>query len=714
MEDETAPVRTITLKTGADGVAVLTFDTPASPVNIISRSLFDEFSAAVERIESDAAIRAVALVSAKPDGFIAGANVKEFLAMREPSEGESFSRIGHTLLDRIAASRKPFVAAIHGAVFGGGLEVALACHYRIATDDPKTVLALPEVTLGLLPGGGGTRRLPALVGLVNALPMILTGQRIRAKKALRMGLVDVLVPPYGLEETAVIAARRLADGTLVRKTRKRRWRDRVVEAQPARALVIGRARREVLAKTRGNYPAPLAALACVETAISRGPAAGAEAESVGFGQLTASPEAKALIGLFLATTDMKRPKRTAEPRVVTRVGVLGAGLMGAGIAGVTLSKRDVVLRDISLEAVGKGIRSITEGLASRVKSGSLSRVEADRQRSRLVPTTTVKDLERCDLVIEAVFEDLELKRTVLAEVEAVVPAETVFATNTSALPIHEIAAHALHPERVVGMHYFSPVHKMLLLEVVAAPASADWAVETARSVGIAQGKTVIVVKDGPGFYTTRILAPYLGEAARLLEEGATVRAIDDALKDAGYPMGPLGLLDEVGIDVGAHVSEFLGNAFAARGLKPSDALARMSAGGYAGRKNGRGFYRYDEPRRKERAADDRVYEYFGGGPRREIPASDMADRLMLLMVNEAAHCLQEEIIASAVDGDVGAVLGIGFPPFLGGPFRYVDRAGAADVVGRLFAYASRLGPRFLPAQVLVDAASDGRRFYPSG
>jgi 3-hydroxyacyl-CoA dehydrogenase/enoyl-CoA hydratase/3-hydroxybutyryl-CoA epimerase len=385
--------------------------------------------------------------------------------------------------------------------------------------------------------------------------------------------------------------------------------------------------------------------------------------------------------------------------------------MGAGIAGVSLPHVPVVLKDVSLDAIGRGVKTIDEGLASRVRSGSLSRVEADRQRSRLAPATDPASVARADLVVEAVFEDLDLKRRVLAETEAHVAPEAVIASNTSALPIHEIAAHAERPERVLGMHYFSPVHKMPLLEIVAAATTADWAVETARAFGIRQGKTVIVVRDGPGFYTTRILAPFLNEATALVEEGAEIAAIDRALKSFGYPVGPMALMDEVGIDVGAHVSEFLGQAFSARGLEPSDALARMAAAGYAGRKNRRGFYRYDAGRGKgAKQVDEGVYAFFGGGPRREISAREMADRLCLLMVNEAIHCLQEEIIASPSDGDVGAVLGLGFPPFRGGPFRYVDTVGAASVVDSLEAFARRLGPRFLPAPLLVDAAREGKRF----
>jgi 3-hydroxyacyl-CoA dehydrogenase/enoyl-CoA hydratase/3-hydroxybutyryl-CoA epimerase len=694
-----------------DGVAVITFDTPASPVNILSRDLFDEFAGVLDRVEGDPRVVACVFASGKRDSFVAGADIKEFLRIRLPVEGERFSRTGHGMLDRIARGPKPFVAAIHGAAFGGGLEVALACHARVATDDPKTVLGLPEVTLGLLPGGGGTQRLPRLVGIREALPMLLAGKRVRARKALRLGLVDAVVPPYDVVERAAEAALRLSRGQRVGRRPRRPLLDRALELPVVRSFVLDRARKATIAKTRGNYPAPLATLRCVEVGLAKGESAGFDQESVGFGLLSASPEAKALMGLFLSTTEAKKRAPAAAPRAVARLGVVGAGLMGAGIAGASVAHVPVAMRDVSLEALGRGVKAIDEGLASRVRSGSLTRLDADRARSHLRPTLDLADLAGADLVVEAVFEDVDVKRAVLAELEAHLGPDGVVASNTSALPIREIAAHARHPERVVGMHYFSPVHRMPLLEVVAAPASADWAVETARAFGIRQGKTVIVVRDGPGFYTTRVLSPYLNEAVVLLAEGAAVDAVDRALQDFGFPVGPLALIDEVGIDVGAHVSAFLGHAFAARGLDRSDAIARMAEAGYAGRKNRRGFYRYDGPRAKGgRPVDERVYTFFPG-PRREMSAREMADRLSLLMVNEAVHCLQEEVVASPADGDLGAVLGIGFPPFRGGPFRYVDRVGAGHVVDQLESFARRLGPRFLPAPLLVDLAREGKTFY---
>ena len=695
-----------------DGVAVLTFDNPKGKVNILSPEVVEEFRGVIDDIERDPGVKACVLVSAKADNFIAGADLKFFLSIRDPMVGERFSRDGHALLDRVADSSKPTVAAIAGLALGGGLEVALACHYRLAADDPKVVLGLPEVQLGLLPAGGGTVRLPRLVGLPAALPMMLTGQRVRARKALKMGLVDALTSPGGIEETAIRTALGLLDGSIQRCGRKRPWMERLLESPPGRVLLFRQAHRSVIAKTRGLYPSPPSILDCVRTGYAKGPAAGYDRESVLFGQLVAGPECKALIGLFEATTELKKPLDATPPRPVDRLAVLGAGFMGSGIAAVSLELAPVVVRDLSQKALDGCARGVYSGLSKRVKSGAISRFERDRLFARLHLTQQAEALRRAELVIEAVFEDLELKRKVLAEVEALVPAECVFASNTSALPIASIAEKALHPERVLGMHYFSPVPKMPLLELVVAEKTAPWAVATARAFAVKQGKTAIVVEDGPGFYTTRILSPFLNEAVLLLEEGARMEALDGALKDFGYPVGPVTLLDEVGIDVGAHVARELGPVYAHRGLGASDALPRLFEAGYQGRKNGRGFYVYP-PRGKKgkKRPNAEVYGLLGGAPRRPMDRKAMAERLALLMANEALHCLQEGVLSCPRDGDVGAVFGLGFPPFRGGPFRYLDALGARQAVDQYEALAKLHGQRFTPAPLLVEMAKSGKKFY---
>ena len=697
-----------------DGVAVVWLDHSEKPVNTLTPTAVAEFNELVLPLMDDDSVRALVVASAKEDTFIAGADLEVIEGLSE-EEISQMSRDGNSLLESIFTGPKPVVAAVHGAAIGGGLEVALGCHYILASDDPATVMSQAEVMLGLLPAGGGTQRFVERTGLAAALPMLLTGKRVRAKKAKRMGLVDALTTPGGIVETAAKAALAMADGKLKRPERKKSLLDRLSAFPPVRSKILSEAAKQVARRTRGLYPAPPAILDCVETGLKRGRLAGLDRESYYFGKLASGMESRNLVRLFHAMNNAKKPGDGPEPKPVDRLAVLGAGFMGAGVASVSLGKCPVVLKDISDEALGAGIRTIEKGLVSQVRSGAITRREAERRRSALLATTNNADLANADLVIEAVFEDLDLKRRVVAEVEEQIAPDAVLASNTSALPIARIAEGAKHPERILGMHYFSPVPKMPLLEIVVAETTADWATAMARDFGITQGKTCIVVKDGPGFYTTRILAPYLNEAVVLLEEGAKIEDLDRVMKDFGYPVGPVALMDEVGIDVGAHVAADLGAAFAERGLGSSDALPKMYEAGFEGRKNGKGFYLYPKKKKKgPRQVNDAVYRFFGGPDRRTIAAEEIRDRMALLMVNEAVHCLDEGVIASAEDGDLGAILGLGFPPFRGGPFRYVDHEGAAAIIKRMEEMTQRHGPRFQPASSLRELANTGGRFYPEG
>ncbi len=695
-----------------DRVLHVVFDTPGEKVNVISRAFFRGFGELLDRIESDESIAVVVLESAKTDNFLAGADLDEILSMSSSREASAFVREAHRLLDRVAGSRKPVIAAIHGAALGGGLEIALACHYRIATEHPATVLGLPEAMIGLIPAGGGTQRLPRLIGLARALPIMLSGKRIRARKALEYGLIDEIATPDSLPEVVDRACSRLLRGRPLSNRRSRSFLQRLTNFAPVRGFVLRRAREAVRKKTGSHYRAPHALLDAVETGLRDGFEAGRQKEIELFGTLVTSAGSRHLIWLFKATTDLKRPPVDAPPRAIARLGVIGAGLMGEGIASISIDLAAVILQDISEETLHRATERIAHNLERRVRSGSVGAELPGGGKRKLKTSTSARDLEECDLVIEAVFENRDLKRQVLADAETVLTSDAVFASNTSAIPIADIAAGALHPERVLGMHYFSPVPKMPLLEIVRTEKTAHRAIATAHAFGTAQGKTVIVVRDGPGFYTTRILAPFMNEAIVLLGEGAEIDALDAALRQYGFPVGPVTLLDEVGLDVATHVSRDLGQAFAARGLAPSDILPRMVEAGYGGRKNGKGFFLYEpENRHGSRPINPDVSRFFGGADGKAIDSREMADRLSLLMINEAVWCLQEGILSSARDGDVGAILGLGFPPFRGGPFHTVDAAGPESVVRRMRELASRLGARFEPAPLLVEIAGNGERFY---
>lgn len=702
-----------------DGIAVVTIDLPGAQVNTVTAGLRAEFAALFGQLEGDSSVKGVVILSGKVDTWLAGADIDEFLTLHSAADGEALSRGGQLLLDKLETLAIPVVAAIHGACLGGGLETALACRYRIATDHPKTVLALPEVQLGLIPGAGGTQRLPRLVGLQRALDMILTSRTVRAKKAWQMGLVDELVHPAILREVAIDRARKLAAGTLVarRSPRDRGATGRLLEDNPiGRSIVFRRAREGVMEKTHGRYPAPLAALRAVQAGYENRDA-GYREEARAFGEMTVSEVSRELIFLFFATTALKRDPGVAEPapqpQPITTLGVIGAGFMGAGIASVAVQQGTAVrLKDTDTARVGKGIAAVSDVLEERVKKKQVTRTQYDNQLSLVGGTTTYAGFRRAELVIEAVFEDLALKHRVLREAEPMLHADAVFASNTSTIPIARIAEAAARPNRVLGMHFFSPVHKMPLLEVIVTPATDKDATVTAVAFGKRLGKTVIVVNDAPGFYTTRTLSAYMNEAGRLLDDGASVGAIDAALLDFGFPVGPITLLDEVGIDIGGKVGVVLSEAFGAR-MTPSESLRRVVESGRTGRKGRRGFYLYGDDGGKG-AVDTTIYDLLpNGATRREIDASEISQRCVLAMVNEAVRCLEEGVLRSARDGDVGAVFGIGFPPFRGGPFRYVDSVGAVAIVEALEQLDGRFPGRFTPADLLLEHARARRRFHPA-
>ncbi|HEX6536210.1 MAG TPA: fatty acid oxidation complex subunit alpha FadJ [Gemmatimonadaceae bacterium] len=701
-----------------EGIAVVTFDLPGESVNKFTPAVLEEFGALVDRADRDTSIRAVVLRSGKPDVFIAGADIDQFLTIHSAQDAEAMSRDGQQRMDRLEQCRVPIVAAIHGACLGGGLEAVLACAYRIGTEHPKTVLGAPEVMLGLIPGAGGTQRLPRTVGLRNALDMILTGRNVRAKKALAMGLLDELVHPAILREVALDRARQLADGR-IKRARPRRTRGLVALALEdnalGRKLVLRQAREQTLKKTHGHYPAPLAAIEAVRAGYTEGRERGLAEEARLFGEMAVTDQSRELIYLFFATTALKKDRGVdapVDPLPVDKLGVLGAGFMGAGIASVAAMQGTVVrLKDAELPRVAKGLKAVCDVLRERLKKKQITRRQFEDQLSLVGGTIDYSGFQSVDLVVEAVFEDLALKHRVLTEAETVIPGDAIYASNTSTIPIARIAEPSRRPEQVLGMHFFSPVHKMPLLEVIVTPRTSAVATATAVAYGKKLGKHVIVVNDGPGFYTTRTLAAYMNEAGYLLDEGVPIDALDAALVDFGFPVGPITLMDEVGLDVGGKVGLVIHEAFGAR-LAPSASLARVLADGRTGRKGGRGFYRYGADGKKD-GVDETVYKLLPTGANRvEVPVVEMQQRCVLAMVNEAVRCLEEGILRSPRDGDVGAVFGIGFPPFRGGPFRWVDAVGAGTIVRQLEVYHGRFAPRFEPARMLVEMARSEKKFHP--
>jgi 3-hydroxyacyl-CoA dehydrogenase/enoyl-CoA hydratase/3-hydroxybutyryl-CoA epimerase len=699
-----------------DDVLIIWIDVPGEPVNTLGPSMVGEFEAVFAEVENDKEIKAVVIASAKPSGFIAGADVGQFANFKSAHDGSQVSALGQELLNRLEKLRTPTVAAIHGACHGGGLETALACRYRVATNDPSTVLALPEVQLGVIPAMGGTQRLPQLIGLQGALDMILSGRNIRAVKAAKMGLVDEVVHPSILLDVAVDRARALSTGKLKPARRSSGPSDILLAGNPiGRSVVFRKARESVVEKTHGHYPAPLAALDAIRMGYDRGFKSGLNLEATLFGELAVSEVSRQLVYLFFARNATRKDPgvtgQAPEPREVRKLGVLGAGFMGAGIASIAVQEGTLVrLKDTEPKRVAAGLRAVRDVLKERLVRKQITRLQYEDMLVMVGGTTDYSGFASAEIVIEAVFEDLKVKQTVLREAEAMLDPEAVYASNTSTIPISKIAEAAEHPERVLGMHFFSPVHKMPLLEVVVTPRTAADATVTAVAYGKEVGKTVIVVNDGPGFYTTRILSAYMNEAGRLLDEGASIEAIDKALVDFGFPVGPVTLLDEVGIDIGGHVGKTMAESFGAR-MAPSDAMRKVVEAGRTGRKGKSGFYKYDDKNEKGEV-DETVYAVIGKSHRAEIPANEIAERCVLAMVNEAVLCLEEGILRSPRDGDIGAVFGLGFPPFRGGPFRYIDSIGADVIVTRLEELHARFPNRFSPGRLLVEYARAQRRFHP--
>ena len=693
------------------GIAKVTFDDPKRSVNTMTPDLLTEFEKKIVPLMEDEAVRGMVFCSAKPDTFIAGADIKLFAEADDPDLVCELDGAYSRILTRLSRGDKPVVAAVHGAALGGGLEIVLACHYIVASDHPATVLGLPEVQLGILPAAGGTQRLPARVGLVKGLDMMLTGRRVRAKKAFRMGLVDEVTPTGTVFEKALERAEDLIDRRLERPLGKKPLVERVIGLPVVRDIFFSKVRKKVLAKTRNNYPGPLKIVECVELGVKEGMDKALEREISHIGPLLVTPQSRSLVWLFLATQEMKAISLESS-RTVKQVGIVGAGAMGTGVASVSLNRYPVVVCDISKEALDRCSKQIQAGLAKQAKSEAITPETLEERRMRFSGTREMGDMAESDLVIETASIDLDLKQKVLAEVEEQVRPDTVIASNTAFLPVSRIAVHARHKERVVGMHYFSPVHKTPLVELIAPEGVADWALHTAHRFALRQGKTVIQVKDRPGFYTTRILCRYLHEALILLGEGTAMEKIDVVMKDFGYAAGPMALMDQMGLEVVNRMIRFMAEAFGERWPKPSKALELLVEAGFLGRKNGRGFYTYPEGKKGGKRPNREVYQYVRGMKQGIEDTQKIRERLVLAKVNEAAGCLGEDVIASPRDGDVGAVLGLGFPPFLGGLFHYADSLGMETLVKGLEDLAQEGYAHYAPAEILKGMEKKGKVFFP--
>lgn len=702
-----------TIEKRDNGVAIIWLDQPNEKINKVSLDFVKELDGLFQTLENDSSVKAAVIASKKKD-WIAGADIDMFGKVKQKGDFIQFTRDGHQSLFRLEKSNKPVVAAINGACLGAGTEIALACHGRVVSDDKATHFALPEVMLGLLPGGGGTQRLPRLIGIQKALDMMLTGKKIYSGKAKKIGLADKITTKESLLNAAMDFALQLTKGGFKRED-KREFMEKVLESNSiTRGIIYKKAKEMVMKQTLGNYPAPLKILECVEIGMEEGMTKGLDAEAVKFEELILTDVSRQLIRIFFNMTEKKKNPYPADKiKSTDTIAMVGAGFMGAGIAEVSaLDGIRVLLKDIKEETIASAKQTIWKDFEKKLKRKTMSQPEVEEIIGRVEGKLDYSGFDKVDVIIEAVFEEIKLKQKIVAECEAAARPDTIFASNTSALPISHVAEKAARPENIIGMHYFSPVPKMPLLEIIKTPKTADWVTATCFELGIRQGKTCIVVNDGPGFYTTRILAPYMNECFLLIEEGADAGQIDKAMKKWGFPVGPVTLQDEVGIDVGAHImkGEFAEMAKKREGARSTDAIIKMFADGYHGKKNKKGFYKYDEKGKKQ-GINEEIYKYFGNPNRKEFTTEAIQNRMGMMMINEALYCLQENILESPTDGDVGAIFGLGFPPFTGGPFRFIDSRGADKVLATMEDLAAKYGARFKPAQILRDYAREGKKFY---
>lgn len=697
-----------------NGIVHLIINVVEDSINTLKEEFADQIEELLEEIKSDTSIKGIILFSGKEDSFIAGADINMINNCQTKAEVETISRRGQMIFSKIEQFHIPIIAAINGTCLGGGLELVLACHARICTNNPKTVLGLPEVQLGLLPGSGGTQRLPKLIGLQKSLDMMLTGKQIRATQALKIGLVNKIVPNSILIDTA---EKMLISGQLNtnNKIKNSLVNKLLEETAIGRNLIFKKAKESVLFKTKGNYPAPIKIIESVKVGIEKTQEEGYKVEANNFAELTMSSESYQLRHIFFATTEMKKEQGVnhVTAKKINKVGVLGGGLMGGGIAFVTATKAKIPVRikDITQQGISHAFKYGFDLLNKKVKRKFMSKSDLQKQMSNITGCIDFSGFKDVDLVIEAVFEDLKLKQQMVTDIENNTNESTIFASNTSSLPISNIAANAEKPENIIGLHYFSPVDKMPLVEIIPHTSTSDETVSITVAFAKKQGKTPIVVKDKAGFYVNRILAPYMNEAAILLLSGEPIEKIDEALVNFGFPIGPIQLLDEVGIDVGAKIGPVLESKLGKRFSTPS-AFTSLLEDGRLGKKVSKGFYLYNTKKKKNnKQVDKSIYSLLNITISNTLPSEEIAKRCTFMMLNEAARCLDEGVVRNARDADIGAIFGIGFPPFLGGPLRYIDSIGVECVIKQLTLWSKQYGERYAPCDALITMAEKNERYY---
>jgi len=691
------------------GIVTVTIDVHDRSMNVFNGSVLNELDRVAALLEQDESARLVLFRSGKESGFMAGADLFPLREMTRPEQIDGVLRQGQNLFNRIAALPMLTVAVIHGPCLGGGLEFALACDHRVARRDSATRIGLPETQLGLIPGWGGTQRLPRRIGISRAIPMILTGERVTAARARHLGLVDAVIDPARFDEGLSQFVDDLLAGKRPRSAASG-WKTRLLdETLPGRSLVLWSARRQIARKTQ-HYPALQAALNAIATGLSLGMTEGLKAEREEFSRIAFQPACRNLLDLFFQQERARKRTTWVGADVhsechVRTIGVVGAGTMGAGIAQLAATRGlRVILRDIDEAALDRGMSHIESLTRKAVRKGVFSESDGEAALQRIHRTTQLEPLAEADLVVEAIVERLDVKRRLFADVDNVAAPHSIIASNTSALPINEMAAATIRADRVAGLHFFNPVHKMPLVEVVRSARTSDETLAALVDLVRALGKTPLVVGEGPGFLVNRILFPYFDEAVRMVSEGIPVEQIDRQARQFGMPMGPLTLLDTVGIDVGADASRTMMSLSTEASPTPQR-LADMVAAGHLGQKSGEGFYLYRKGRRIAPAVKTESPAQVAPLPaERELGGellTGIQQRLIFAMINSAADCLEDGIVSEPWMVDLGMVLGTGFPPFRGGPMKLAETWGTDPVIGTLNVLSETCGPRFRPGKWFI-------------
>ncbi len=693
------------------GVAILKLNNP--PVNQLSKPFVAEMKKALMSAYEDHEIKVVILTGTEKN-FLAGADITEIQQVKDRGAILPFVMENNRFLNSIEQGLKPVIAALNGNCLGGGLEIAMACHYRIAAQGIQ--VGQPEVQIGLIPGAGGTQRLPRLAGLPDALQMIATGQAISSDEGLKKGCVDEVVPPESLLEKAVGVAKRFISGELNHRDRMTRLRKDRLPNFVTKKMIISYAKGEAEKKGKG-YIAPFKAIEAMERGLSDDFEADLKIEAELFSDCAVSDVAKNLIAIFLNTRAAgKLPRiKGVEPQKVKTVAMLGGGAMGSGITNLLLSNGfETILWDINDEAIQKGLSAIRRTFAYPIKIGKMTQEELDRKiHDHLTPTTSLDDMRRVDLIIEAVLEDMNIKQGIWKRLEEICRPEVIFATNTSALPITEMASVLKDPGRMIGLHFFNPAERMQLLEIICGKKTSDVTLATSVPFARAIRKVPIVVNDGPGFYVSRQLGALMGESTFMVGEGVDAALIEEAILDFGMPMGPATLSDLTGIDIGYHVGRNFEKSFGER-WKMSPIYELVYQTGCYGRKTGAGWYDYSGEKPVPNPKVQEVVKRYLKENRiqpKKVSHKEIVDRMLARGINEAAHMIQEEICDRPQDMDLAIIYGLGFPPYRGGILRHADAWGIRNVYEHLVKLEKEHGVRLKPASLLKEMAESGRTFY---